>query len=320
MIRTTQFDRYVALADEGRRGLPWLLLGALAILLLWVLATLLVIVGFSALGRLVRGDDMVGISALLDIDLESRFALFPMLGAVAVLWPVMALVLPLVHRRRLGTIFGWTRRIAVGDFARAFVAACLVALLFVGLLPLYQVPIARTGLPLTIWLAWAIPVIVMVFLQATAEELLFRGYLPQALANRLRSPLVWAVLPLLLFTVLHWDPAAVPHMRWAALSSILFFAVAATVLVVRTGNLGAAMGLHVANNLVAFLCFAPQGGMEGFALYSYPALSDESWQVMDAVFFSGAEFISTATITVLLLLPGSPLRIGAKSAEMAPMP
>ncbi len=127
-------------------------------------------------------------------------------------------------------------------------------------------------------------------------------------------------MPLVVFTLVHWDPATVPHMRWAALSSVLFFAVAATVLVVRTGNLGAAIGLHVANNLVAFLCFSPEGGMDGFALYSYPALSDEGWQVMDAVFFSGAELISTATIAAMLLLPGSPLRIGAKSDEMTATP
>ncbi len=190
MIRTIQFDRYVALADGGRSGLPSLLAGALAVLLLWFLGPLPVLVGFSAVGRLVRGEDLFRMSALFDIDLGSRFALFPMLGAVAILWPVMALVLRLVHRRGLRTIFGWTRRIAIGDFARAFVAACLVAVLFVGLLPLYQVPVARTALPVTIWLVWAIPVLVMVLLQATAEELLFRGYLPQTLANRFRSPLV----------------------------------------------------------------------------------------------------------------------------------
>ena len=49
--------------------------------------------------------------------------------------------------------------------------------------------------PLGEWLMGLAPALVLILWQVSAEEVAFRGYLLQQLRARVRSPLVWAVLP-----------------------------------------------------------------------------------------------------------------------------
>lgn len=89
-------------------------------------------------------------------------------------------------------------------------------------------------------------VLVVVPLQATAEEYVFRGYLMQAIGRWLRHPMFAIVLPVPLFVLGHlYDPLGQ--------MAVGVFALAAGWLTWRTGGLEAAIALHVVNNLVAFL-------------------------------------------------------------------
>ena len=42
----------------------------------------------------------------------------------------------------------------------------------------------------------------------------------------------------------------------------------------RTGNLGAAMGFHFANNIISLCFFAPDDVLNGLALYVVPIMDD----------------------------------------------
>ena len=106
---------------------------------------------------------------------------------------------------------------------------------------------------------------------------LFRGYLQRGLAYRFRSPLVWAVLPTLVFTALHWNPASVLGMNIGVLISIGAFAALLALLVYATGNLGAAMGAHLGNNLVGFLLISHDDTLGGLALFRAPPLDGLAW-------------------------------------------
>ena len=99
------------------------------------------------------------------------------------------------------------------------------------------------------------------------------------------------------------------------------FATAAMILLVVTGNLGACMGYHAANNIFAFLVISPEGVVDAFALYTYPNLADPVWTVRDAMLFLGVEVARTG-LTLLLLLHGrSPLRIRRRlDTSCAPVP
>ena len=105
------------------------------------------------------------------------------------------------------TLFAPERRVRLGDFGKGLLVAAAFALGSTAIGLTIAEPVATT-LPLAVWLAFLVPLVGLVFLQATAEELIFRGYLLQQLALRSRSPLVWAVLPSAAFGALALDGRA----------------------------------------------------------------------------------------------------------------
>lgn len=118
----------------------------------------------------------------------------------------------------------------------------------------------------------AIPVL---FIQISSEELFFRGYLQQQLAARYRSPLIWIGIPSVIFAFGHYSTDlagdnAIFTAIWAGL-----FGIAAADLTARSGNLGAALALHFANNVGAILLASLPGAASGLALYVYPITLDD---------------------------------------------
>ena len=99
-------------------------------------------------------------------------------------------------------------------------------------------------------------------------------------------------------------------MNAAGLISIGAFAAVLMMLVYVTGNLGAAFGAHLGNNLFGFLLISHQKSLGGFALLEARSLEDASWAGLDAVLIAGIGIVSSLLTAVLLLHPRSPLRVG----------
>jgi membrane protease YdiL (CAAX protease family) len=122
--------------------------------------------------------------------------------------------------------------------------------------------------------AWAILVpvaLVALLIQVGTEEIFFRGYLQQQFACISRSRWTWMFLPSAMFGALHfWNGnGAAEGTIWAIWATVLGMACAD--LTARTGNLGAAIGLHLANNAFALLVVAVQDWpSSGLALFLYP--------------------------------------------------
>jgi membrane protease YdiL (CAAX protease family) len=101
------------------------------------------------------------------------------------------------------------------------------------------------------WAGWA-PFLVslgllllVVPVQAAAEEYAFRGYLLQAVGAVLRRPWIPILVQAVLFAAIHgWGTP------WGFADLVVFGALAGY-LTVRTGGLEAAVALHVVNNLAA---------------------------------------------------------------------
>jgi hypothetical protein len=89
--------------------------------------------------------------------------------------------------------------------------------------------------------------VLLVPLQATAEEFFFRGYLAQTIGGWLKHPLFAILLPVPLFTISH------PQYDVWGLIDVSVFAVVAGWLVWRTGGLEASIVAHVVNNTVIFV-------------------------------------------------------------------
>lgn len=138
------------------------------------------------------------------------------------------------------------------------------------------------------WAGWhsfllpAMVIVLLVPLQATAEEFLFRGWLLQAIAsctlgNRtgaiarklsivLRTPWPAILISAAVFTSGHG------YTGWAMLDIFCFGSIAAW-LAVRTGGLETSAALHITNNLVAFGVPAAAGQLAGSMKQG-----GESWQ------------------------------------------
>jgi len=170
-----------------------------------------------------------------------------------------------LHGRSAATLFGPAPRPVLRDAA---LVAGPVILLHAVILPLALRGGASPHVPpatVLLWLPAALPALLI---QVGAEEVAFRGYLQSQLAARFRAPWVWIGGPSLLFAAGHYapaayGPAAVPVVIWA-----FAFGCLAADLTARTGNLGAAIGLHFASNFAALFLLGLAGNMDGLALWT----------------------------------------------------
>ena len=180
------------------------------------------------------------------------------------LGPIIAA--PACHMRGPGTLFG-----PAPDVLRGFFTATAVVLVIFGVygvLMFFALP-PLPNLDPKEWLQFLPMALPLVLIQTSAEELVFRGYLQQQLAARFKSRFIWMVLPSLLFASLHWDRSLEGNL-WLVLVVTFVIALIAADLTEKTGSLGAAIGLHFANNIFALLVVSIQDTITGLALFITP--------------------------------------------------
>lgn len=322
-MKPTPFRDYVDRAAEGRNSLPRIVLGSALIILVWIALTAAVLVGGLALDVWIQEDPRgVGIDSMADTGsgsfLSSSLGIAVTLLSLGSLWPATWLALAVVHRRRFATVLGRAYRLPVAEFTRAALVTAVVLIAFSMLwLPL-DWP-SRTGLDVGAWLLAAVPLLLVVLLQTSAEELAFRGYLQQALAHQFRSPLIWAAVPALLFTLLHLSSELSVAMNGAVLVQIAAFAAVMALLVVRTGSLAASMGAHFGNNVLAILVLSSSAGTEATALLKGRPIEDPTWTGPELVALTLSGIVAYALIWVLLTARWSPVRLRVSTAGAGPV-
>ena len=265
-------DRYAPYerlrAPALRRPALWrLALGAVLVVALWAGVGAGVFMGAQLLAG--RGDPSLARELLGgDTPRAVLLLLATFLGLLAAPFAAARLL----HGRRPPGLLG-PRREALRDFWRAaLVTAAAYALTLLAWAIAFD---SLPGVPWGTWLALLPAAIVLLLVQTGAEEVAFRGYLQSQLAARFASPLVWIVLPSILFGAIHWDPQMDPaNAATLALSAGLFGLVAAD-LTARTGTLGAAWGFHFANNFAALALLGTPGALAGLALRRAPYSLDE---------------------------------------------
>lgn len=172
----------------------------------------------------------------------------------------------LVHRRSPATLIGPDAGSTGRNFLRVVLPLGGLQILIASLA--LSDPAIKPGLSFVSFLGYLPFAIPGLLIQIGAEELLFRGYLQQQLAARFRSPVIWMGVPSALFAWGHYapeqfGPGAVMIVLWA-----FAFGCLAADLTARTGNLGAALAFHAANNASALFFIAIEGNLDGLALWS----------------------------------------------------
>ncbi len=157
---------------------------------------------------------------------------------------------------------------------------------------------------LGVWLALIPFTIVVLLIQVGTEEIFFRGYLQQQFACISSSRWAWMVVPSVMFGGLHyWNGnGAAEGIIWAIWATGL--GIACADLTARTGSLGAAIGLHLANNAFALLTVAVAGWpASGVALFLYPYEDPDLYaQGATALFNPWVMFqLFTMLLTILIM-------------------
>lgn len=189
------------------------------------------------------------------------------------------------------------------EFRLHFTIAATAVLTLAVLVQAYGLAFSQpqSHLPLLTWLGWLPVSLTLILIQSASEELLFRGYLQSQLAARFRSPLVWWLLPSLLFGLLHYDPSGYGPNAWLVVADTALFGLVAADLTARTGNLGAAIGLHFVNNAMAILFIAPAGDMNGLAL-NVTSFGVNDWDAMRTALLSDMAVIVVGYLVYLYLI------------------
>lgn len=231
------------------------------------------------------------------IELEqgrSPLALLILLASFGFLTLGVGLAARLLQNRSLLSLIGLP-----GVMLQQFILCSLAALAVFA--ALFILPPYDFGAPLTANLSWPVwlgllPLsLLAVLVQVSAEELVFRGYLQQALAARFQNPLIWLGLPAALFGAAHYMPQvagenAVLICLWA-----MGFGLLMADLTARAGTLGPAIAVHFANNFVALLIFGSPSNLHGLALYLLP------YEMSDVAAMRPWLLVDCATMLVLWL-------------------
>ena len=211
-----------------------------------VLMLALVVLAMAVPGLQTRVD-----AALDSADLSDPLAATMMLALIILFLPAALLAVRLAGGRAAGTLSS-----VDGSIRRRLLLRCL------GLATLLTVPVVLVSV--TLEGGWhhaavtdrTVPIVALALLvvplQAAAEEYLFRGLLMQTIGAWLRHPAFAIVIPVPLFTLGHdYDVVG--------MVDVAIFGLAMGWLTWRTGGLEAAIGLHVATNAVLI-------GLGGFGL------------------------------------------------------
>ncbi|WP_292249015.1 CPBP family intramembrane glutamic endopeptidase [Mesorhizobium sp.] len=279
-------------------------------MLFWMATTLAVLLGGTyafVVWRASTGGTAAG-GPVQDF-LASPEGILTALVSFAGIWIGLWFAMRFVHREPLAALVGDSRRVSWPGFLKGLIAVLITSLLSEILLYWLQPEIARGAIGLSTWLLFLVPIVLLALLQTSSEEALFRGYLLRGLANRFNNPLIWAGLPLLLFSALHWSASSTLAINACVLVSIASFALVLTLLVYATGNLGVAFGAHLGNNLTGFLLISHQESYNSFALFNARPLEGPGWTGFDAVLIAAIGIVSSLLTAVLLLHPRSPLRV-----------
>ncbi|UVC16387.1 CPBP family intramembrane glutamic endopeptidase [Mesorhizobium onobrychidis] len=303
------FERYRH-TPNAKTTLPRLLLGTVIVILFWVATTIAVLFGGAYLFVIWQASSGAPIEGgAVQNFMASPAGILAALASFAGIWLGLWAAMRWVHREPLMALIGTSRRVSRSGFFRGLAAVLLTSLLSEILLYLLQPDIARGAIGLSSWLLFLIPIAVLTLLQTSSEEVLFRGYLLRGLANRFQNPFIWALLPALLFTSMHWSPSSTAAINACVLASIAAFALLLTLVVYATGNLGAAFGAHLGNNLTGFLLISHQQSYNSFALFNAKPLEGPGWTTLDAVLIAAIGTICSLLTVLLLLHPRSPLKV-----------
>lgn len=285
---------YLEAARPGKHEWWRYLLALFVILMFWILLGSLptiFLVGWAFIQKSSQGITSIQLS-LTDLPMLPMF-LATMFSFVFLLIG-LCLAVVLIHRRKFISLItpsntvNW-RRLSQG-FGVWFMIIALISAIEAVMFPGRYVLDFQPGN----FVLFLILGIVFIPIQTSAEELLFRGYLIQALGKKLSNPWAISLISGLLFGVLHLGNPEVSANFWLLAVYYVVFGISLALITLWDGTLELVLGLHAANNLFsAIFATYPNGALQTPALFRL--------NVLDPVYNLVALGIALMVFGVLLL-------------------
>lgn len=232
------------------------------------------------------GDPAQAAEAMLQ-EIDNPLVMLVTFGSVALMLPTALLAMLVFGKDTMRRVWSVALRIRWKLFWKFMLAAVAVYLVVQGagvLLGLQGNDTGHTPSPdfgkLIILFLVAL---LIVPLQAIAEEVVFRGVLLQAIGSWVKSPVLAVVVTSIVFGLLH-----IQYNFWGILA-VTIMGVTAAILTLRTGGLEAAMAVHVINNLAVLLLTT--SGLVSADTSSYGPLLIVGEIILMGTFYLAAEFI-----------------------------
>jgi hypothetical protein len=212
-----------------------------------------------------------------------------------VIWILVFLtVVKLFHKRGINSLLGNSKRKFLYNFFVAIGISAVFLILSYNLAPADDQIIENLNFHK--WLSVLPLGVCLMFFQVSAEELLFRGYLQQQLAVWIKNRWFYMVVPSGIFGFMHYDGGMGVDVGLIVVATTSLLGLFLADLTYRTGNLGAAIGVHFANNFSAMFWISYQEQISGLARYTAPAFFNEPAMFVEAA----KSMLITASILFLI--------------------
>jgi membrane protease YdiL (CAAX protease family) len=243
---------YLAAAETGKNNWWRYLLGYIFIVGTWLILGSLPIFVVAILAQM-DGDPATLLTVsgnIVGYELATFWAL--LLSFVPLFFAVLIAV-GLIHRRPLRTLITgaprirWGRLFAGGGvwIILAIITSVVESLLYPGR---YEFSFDAAALA-----PYVLPALLLIPIQAGAEELLMRGYLVQSVGLKIKNIWVLSILSGVPFALLHLGN---PEVSSSLILMMLFyfsFGFFAALLTLKDGGMELALGMHIGNNLLTLL-------------------------------------------------------------------
>jgi membrane protease YdiL (CAAX protease family) len=189
------------------------------------------------------------------------------------LFVALFLVVRVIHNRPFRTLVTPEKGVNWRRIAQAFfVFGALLALLTVLEALLYP---GRYQFTLNVgkFLPFLVAGLILIPLQTSSEELLFRGYLMQGASLLVSNPILLAVLSGLIFTLPHLANPELSAGFWLIAPQYFIVGFVLAFITLRDNSLELALGVHAANNVfVGLIATFPDSAIQGETIFASSTL------------------------------------------------
>lgn len=256
-------DSYINAARQGHHTWLRYLIGTILIAVAWFvvgsIATLVVVIGYGLLvGDFSVALELVSPNPPPDLILPTFLAI--MVSFVPFFLGTAAVV-RFLHNRPVRTLVTGKARInwrRVGTGAGVWLVLLMATL---GIDLVLRPEMYSFQFDAGQWLPYTLLALLFIPIQSGTEELVFRGYLMQAMSVFTRNPILLLLPSSLLFAVLHLANPEVASNFWLLASYYLLFALFTAWISLKDGTIELALGMHIANNMTAIISTFPDSAL-----------------------------------------------------------